>query len=50
MHWQFEAGELIIDLNFGEIGRHAPRARTPDFALFDLKRDPYALAVWSKMT
>ncbi|MEQ9635103.1 MAG: malto-oligosyltrehalose trehalohydrolase [Devosia marina] len=50
VHWQFEAGELIIDLNFGEVGRHAPRARAPDFALFDLKRDPYALAVWSKLT
>ena len=49
-HWQFEAGEVIIDLNFGEIGHHAPRARAPDFALFDLKRDPYALAVWSKLT
>ena len=49
-HWKFEAGELIIDLNFGEVGRHAPRARAPDFALFDLKRDTYALAAWSKAT
>ncbi|WDQ98432.1 malto-oligosyltrehalose trehalohydrolase [Devosia sp. J2-20] len=49
-HWEFEAGELIIDLNFGEIGQHAPRAREPDFALFDLQRDPYALAAWSKLT
>ncbi|MBB4052158.1 malto-oligosyltrehalose trehalohydrolase [Devosia subaequoris] len=49
-HWQFRAGELIIDLNFGGVGRHKSRARAPDFALFDLRRDPYALAVWSKLT
>ncbi len=49
-HWQFRAGELIIDLNFGGVGRHKSRARAPDFALFDLQRDPYALAVWSKLT
>lgn len=48
--WLFAAGELVIDLNFGTIGQYERRPQSPDFALFDLSRDPYALAVWITST
>lgn len=46
-HWTYEAGELVIHLNFGDVGDHPPMDRDPDFSLFDITRDTFAIAAWS---
>lgn len=48
VHWPYTAGELFVHLNFGGIGNHPSVEGNPDFCLFDIARDTFAIAAWSR--